>query len=228
MRGHHTKTKRCGLSVSILHDSHSHSFVHRLQHFLHNKRRSNMTSFGRIAISRVLIFLWWTTATTTTLLLLSSSSRRIQCFAAATEDAVVTDTAEGGAMAADAVAATAETQAATSTDESNKKDRVLRKTWTLFHSVDSTGQSNDTSFTPRAKVTLEVVVVNDIAQKATTTPPVLTIENHADCLSQESVHRMMETQWYQLKLVEDADDSSRPPPILATVPACRMRLANFR
>ena len=185
----------------------------------------------------------------TTSLLLSSNTCRctalVQVVAAATEqEAAAADTAEGESIATDAAATAevAETAAITHTDETKKKERVLRKTWTLFHSVDSTGQANDTSFTPRAKVMLEIHLNhnNNAKPTTTTTPPVLTIENHPDCLSQDSVHRMMKTQWYQLKLVDDDDDSGSstnnaaggvvppPPPVLATVPACRMRLANFR
>jgi hypothetical protein len=161
---------------------------------------------------------------------------------AASEDAAV-DTNDGESVASDDTSTVAEVTTATTTTTHNeeiKKERVLRKTWTLLHSFNSTGQANDTSFTPRAKVVLEIHVNDGKTNAKTTTtpsPPVLTIENHPDCLSQDSVHRMMKTQWYQLKLVEDHDDDQQqeaggvlvpPPPILATVPACRMRLANFR
>jgi hypothetical protein len=184
-----------------------------------------MISFGRITI-RVLIFFSWTT--TTSFLLSSSCSSTSQCSAAF----VAAGTAEGESMVPDAAAAaTVETATTRASTGETKNEHVLRKTWTLFHSVDSTGQANDTSFTPRAKITLEVHT-NGVNVNAKTSPPVLTIENQNDCLSQESVHRMMETEWYQLKLVEDENENNGsnviPPPVLATVPACRMRLANFR
>ena len=83
----------------------------------------------------------------------------------------------------------------------------------------STGQAHDASFVPRGKITLEIDGKSE---------PKLTVENQQNVLSEADVSQMMRHGWYQLQLVEDAGSEGAPPPVLTTVPACRMRLANFR
>lgn len=90
----------------------------------------------------------------------------------------------------------------------------LRRTWTLYHSVDP--NLGEKGFSKRGVLTLEPQD-NEIN---------LTIANDDDSLAAENVKAMMASGWYQIKLVEDGKKA--PVPVKTTVPACQLRRANFR
>lgn len=92
----------------------------------------------------------------------------------------------------------------------------LRRTWTLYHSVNP--KLGAKGFTKRGVVTLEPSDDNQVQ---------LTVVNDENSLTAKDIDSMMASGWYQVKLVEDkAQDGATP--VMTTVPACQMRRSNFR
>lgn len=115
------------------------------------------------------------------------------------------------------------------------------KSWKLLHS------SNGQDFVPRGKVTLSIIAPDDVTKEkwdgenedapsssaSSLSPKVeLEIVNQEDAFTVEMVNSMVSNDGalYQVKLIEEGQDHSKQSTsaILATVPACQVRRANFR
>jgi hypothetical protein len=107
------------------------------------------------------------------------------------------------------------------------------KSWTLYHRIFSPGSDSNSAlsqsqaeWTVRGSVEL---VLDPSADESAT----LKVTNAADSLPEPFAKELGATQtsWYQLKLVHEADgpkDSTDKVEIMASVPACNVRRANFR
>lgn len=100
----------------------------------------------------------------------------------------------------------------------------LRRTWTLYHSMNP--QLGEQGFSKRGVVTLEPASGDD-NDGANNNPVKLTVENDADSFTAANVEAVMSSGWYQVKLVEDGGAASVVP-VMTTVPACQLRRSNFR
>ncbi len=100
-------------------------------------------------------------------------------------------------------------------------DSPLLKSWTLYHSVDG---GND--FVRRGQIRLGVAAVDGDVTSSTEGTPELTIEHDEnENLTTESIHHLIGSGLYQLKLVEDGNEANV---VMTSVPACHLRRANFR
>jgi hypothetical protein len=107
------------------------------------------------------------------------------------------------------------------------------KSWTLYHRIFFPGSDSNSAlsqsqaeWTVRGSVEL---VLDPSADESDT----LKVTNAADSLPEPFAKELGATQtsWYQLKLVHEADgpkDSTDKVEIMASVPACNVRRANFR
>ena len=92
------------------------------------------------------------------------------------------------------------------------------KTWTLHHAVFVDADPAPV-FVPRGRIRF----LNDDSDELK-----VTLENEEQALTTDLAESLSNDHaWYQLKLVSDDDDTNSEP-VLATVPACQVRRANFR
>ena len=92
----------------------------------------------------------------------------------------------------------------------------LRRTWTLYHSLDP--KLGAKGYTKRGLVTLEAADNNEAK---------FVIENDDNVLSAADLDTALSSGWYQVKLIENGKTNNAEP-VMTSVPACQLRLANFR
>ena len=122
-------------------------------------------------------------------------------------------------------------QEASSTDITNdneiKTTPVLPQPHKIFQVYHSMGQNKP--FLPRGKVLFTILGEDYNNNKVVST----TIEHNDDCLGINALEDMdeliKEGGFYRIKIVEEGgDDVGRNGSVMASVPACEVRRANFR
>lgn len=112
-----------------------------------------------------------------------------------------------------------------------------QRSWTLYHAI-LDGKS-EPDFTVRGQITVSLKDPNEqqatkkdrklsiLKGKDTDSPFQVELEHKEENISADFLQQILkEGSFYQLKLV--SNDSRTAPFIIATVPACQLRRANFR